>query len=348
MSDVQQDAVQPAARSVREPRKAAGAQSEAAPVRKTVMGRWGILVAILAFGVGMVIGVFGMRQHYRSVEVVASVNGDKISKDQLFDRLQRAAGQTAMQQMAMENLHLQYASKLGVLPTDEQVEARFQELKKQPNFDQTLRAQNQTPEQFKQGLRVSMAQAAVVAKGVDVSDKEIKAFYDTNVDKKNENARFYRPDLVQIAVIVTETQAEARQAQTDLANGIAWTTVVEKYSKDQSKANNGILPPTLRGRTRAAQVPGLEEEIFKMKVGDSLGPKNFAGAWWIIRCLEKQPEYTLKFDDVKGQCEIGAKLVKAGPDAVKKAETGFAEFQKEADIKAFWPQYTEALKIKEN
>lgn len=333
---------QAAPRRAATPRQAA-AGTQAAAKKSSPLLIWG--VALLALLIGLVIGVFGMRARYHAKEVVFSVNGATVDKNTFFDRLQRAAGAPVARALVAEQLQLQFAEKEGVLPTDEEVEARFQELAKRKNFKENLQRQGLTEEQFKSNLKLQMAQTNVLTKGVKVTDAEIREFYHQNTNPKNPNARFYMPETVQLAVIVTRTEEDAKKALADLNRGIAWATVVKNYSLDDSKENDGVLPPTVRGRTRASTIPGLEDAVFGMKVGDRIGPRQFAGAWWIIRCLDKRPAQTLPFEEVKTECEIGAKLVKAGPETAKKVETRFAEFQKNAEVKAFWPQYSEVIKI---
>jgi foldase protein PrsA len=334
--------------SVAVPRRAATPRAAAASAqagrKSSPLLIWG--VALLALFIGLVIGVFGMRARYNAKEVVFSVNGVTVDKNTFFDRLQRAAGVPVARALVGEQLQLQFAEKEGVLPTDEEVEARFQELAKRKNFKENLQRQGLTEEQFKSNLKLTMAQANVLTKGVKVTEAEIREFYRRNSDPKNPTARFYLPETVQLAVIVTRTEEDARKALADLNRGIAWSTVVKNYSLDDSKENDGVLPPTVRGRTRASTIPGLEDAVFGMKVGDRIGPRQFAGGWWIIRCLDKRPAQKIPFQEVRTECEVGAKLVKAGPETVRKVEAKFAEFQKNAEIKAFWPQYAEAVKTK--
>lgn len=304
-----------------------------------------VVWVLLSLAVGIAIGVFGMRSRYRALEVVASVNGVTITKDDLFGRLQSEFGQATMRQMINEHLQLQYAKEQGVLPTDEEVEARFRKLAEEPGFDEGLRQRGVDAGTFKRQLKLSMAQAAVIGKGVDVTDEEVQKFYKENIDKTNPQALFYTPEMVQLAVIVTQTEAQAQAALKELNAGKPWEEVVEKHSQDSSKINRGILPPTFRGRTNSSQVPGLDSTIFAMKQGDQVGPRQFAGAWWIIRCLDRKSEVLQPFDKVKEQATTGAILVKAGPERMKEAEAGFAEFRAKAETNAFWPQYAEAVKV---
>jgi parvulin-like peptidyl-prolyl isomerase len=293
---------------------------------------------------GLALGALIMRERYKRLaqEVIVSVNGANITKDQFYSRLEKAAGAQVIRAMVGEELVLQYARQNNMLPTEQQVEARLAEEKKKPNYKETLARTRLTESDLKRAFRISLAQAAVLNQGVTVTDPEIRRFYERNVDKKNPNARYYTPETIQIAVIVTRTEEEAKKARQQLRLK-SWAAVVKEFSVDMSKANNGLLPPTLRGRTRASKIAGLEDDLFRMKVGEQMGPRRFAGAWWIIRCVDRKPEKTLPFEQVKDECRTGAMLLKGIPANAKKVQEGFEEFQKKANIQAFWTQYKQAV-----
>src|SRR5262249_30331990 len=151
-------------------------------------------------------------------------------------------------------------------------------------------------------------------RGVTVTDQEIRRFYDRNVDKKNSRALYYKPEIAQIAVVVTTKEEDCRKAFAEYKNGVSWKRVVQNYSEDKrNPASDGILPAIARGRTQWAKVPALEETIFGLKIGGMAGPQKFAGAWWIIRCIDKKPEKIISFEQVKEDCRTGAQLLKGIP-----------------------------------
>jgi len=314
-----------------------------------------LLVAVVCLAVGAATGAFIMRQRYNAREVVIAVNGALITKDDLFRRMELNAGVTALKQLVEEELQLQFARKKGAAPTDTEVNAKYAEAMKNPKFVQTLAASRVRPEDYKRNLRLTLAKAAVINKGVQVTEAEIRKFYKDNIDRKNPTARFYTPESAQIAVIVTASKASADRALRELENGSSWQDVVEKYSQDRSKSNNGVLPPFLRGRTRAAKVPGLESAIFSMKVNQQVGPLQFTQpsgtgrsikAWWIIRCLDRKPAETQPFEKVKEEARMGAMLTKGLPIKSTQIEKEFAEFRKKAHVQEFWPQYRGVIDLK--
>lgn len=93
------------------------------------------------------------------------------------------------------------------------------------------------------------------------------------------------------------------------------------------------------GRSPLRRVPGLEAAVFNVDKGSQIGPKQFGGVWWIIRCVNKQPAITQPLEDVEDDCRTGVMLAKGLPVNSTKVNADFEAFEKSANIQAFWPQY---------
>jgi parvulin-like peptidyl-prolyl isomerase len=333
----------------RQPRKARSAVSKPAQAEKPpILNKTAILLIIISLLLGLVIGAWGMRTRYqqREKEVVVSVNGQNITKNMFYRRLELAAGPDVIRAMVREQLILQFARENQMLPTKEEIEKRYAELSKEPGFAQNLAQTGQTPEEFKNGLRVRLAQAAVINKGVTVTDEEIQKYYQRNIDPKNPQAAFYTPEMAQVAVIVTAKEEDAKKALEDIGNGLSFDKVAEKHSVDISKKNGGMMPPVYRGRSNLTKVPGMEDAIFRMKIGEQVGPVKYANAWWIIRCLDKKAAETKSLEKVREEARLGATLEKGLPANAESVEKRFEEYQNKAKVQAFWPHYREIVKIK--
>jgi parvulin-like peptidyl-prolyl isomerase len=332
-SDLNPAAARPAARR-------AARRTEQATGRGFRLPVWLFVVLALVIGVG--IGALAARQRYkgREKEVVLSVNGENITKDQFYRRLELVAGVNTLRQMSEEKMTLQFAKKLGTYPSDAEVEAKYAEAMKRADVKESLRASGQTADEYKYGLRIALATANSLSKGASVSDAEVKQFYEANIRKNNPTARYYIPETSVVAVIVTRTEDECKKALSELTNGMPFNRVVEKYTMDQSTRNTGgVLPPIQKGRTQADRIAGLESAIFGLKIGQQIGPRKFADGWWIIRCLERKEAQTLPFDQVKEECRTQVLLSKGAPKNARAMEEEFANFRKTAKVQAFWRQY---------
>lgn len=319
---------------------------ETAPPLMALQSRWPSLLpwaaAALALLIGFGAGVLIMRHRHEGQNVVAAVNGVQITKDQVFARLLSAAGQPVVHQMVQEELQLQFAAKKGLSPTDAQVEAKYQMLRKDPRFMPALLASGMSLDDYKRSLRVKLAQANVLTDKVTVSDAEVRDFYKAQSDPRNPQAQFYKPATVTLRIIATANPKTAQTALTEL-NASPFELVAAEFSIDPSKDAGGLISPLQQGHSPLSQNPALESALFNMKIGQLYGPVSFNRAWWIFRCEDKSPPKAVPFDSVKDEARLGAALVKGtklnGP-AIKKK---FEDFTRSSSLQAFWTQYQRAV-----
>ncbi len=256
-----------------------------APSRK--LNRPALIAALVSLVVGALMGVYVTRQRYKAKDVIVAVNGVTIDKSEFFRRMENKDGDATIREMVGEELQYQFANKLGKIPTDAAVDAKLEELMKQPGFEAKLEATHLSLEDIRRVIRIKMAQQAVLTRDVPVTEAEAHRFYEQNSDPKNPKALFYTPDTAEIEVIITKTRAEADRALIALNGRVPFETAVALYSSDQSREHNGILPPILRGRTTSVKYAGLEKILFALKIGAQTGPLEVAHTWWIIRCMDR-------------------------------------------------------------
>jgi len=302
---------------------------------------WALVILALIIGFGC--GVMVMKNRHKADSTVAAVNGTVITQDDFFSRLQKASGATVLHQMVQEQLQLQYAAKKGVEPTDAAVDQKYAALAKNPNFTQQLAASGLTPSDYKQSLRVQLAQVAVLTQGITVTDADIHSFYAAESDPRNPKAQFYQPEAIQLRAIATLTKDMADKASQELASNTQFDMVASQYSVDPSKNNGGLEQPILRGRTLLARMPALEQSIFSLKAGQLLGPVKIVNGWWIFKCEQKAPSKTVPFAVAQDDCRVGAEIVKGTKLNGKAVAADFADFQQKSNLQAFWTQYKAAI-----
>lgn len=335
----EQEPATPLPTPVAKPRRAATVTTSASQGGKKPSPVLMVSLVLIGVLVGGAAGIQAMRLRNQARKALVSVNGIVINQDELFPRLERAAGKQGMTKMIQETLQLQYAKSKGVVPTQAQIESRYAEFAKRPNFEVNNAARNIYPEDVKQQLRIVIAKEGVLSKGLTATDAEVKSFYQKNVKPKNTNALFYEPESIRMAVIVTPTQEQARVALRELDKGIPFGTVARNHSKDPSAVSGGYLNPVKRGRTPSSRIPGMEDAIFGLKIGQRLGPRQFAGTWWIIECVDKTAAVTQPFETVKEECRRQVLFAKGKALRGKQVDEEFNSFTEKASIKAFHDFY---------
>jgi parvulin-like peptidyl-prolyl isomerase len=317
------------------------------------------LPALVAGGLLLVLlgGYVGAQMAHRGDNpTIATVNGVGIDQKQYVHRCESlvatgsllnntAIGPQVLRQMVLEELALQYAGSQKVMPTDSDVEKRFDKTSKVKDFDENLHKALQTPEDVKHNIKVALARANVITKGVSVSDQEVEAFYKAYSDPRNPKALYSRPDAVQIAAIISNNEADIRNALHDLASGASFADVAKRYSKDKSMANGGLLPPIQHGMLNSKQFPGVENRLFDLKPGQQIDDMKVGSNYWLVRCVGRSQETRIPFDQVRDECRDNALLVKASKANGKAVEENYKEFVKDAHIEALLPQYRDAVNI---
>jgi foldase protein PrsA len=196
--------------------------------------------------------------------------------------------QTMQFLISAEWLQQQAAAK-GVKVTDAQVQKTFQDQKKQAfpkeaDYQKYLQTSGRTePDllfQIKTSMLTNQLQAKVVEGKGNVSQAQISDYYNKN------KQRFAQPENRDLLVVLTKTQAKAKQALGELKKHKAFKDVVKKYSVDTaSKAQGGKLP----GVTKGTQEKAFDSAIFSAKKGQIQGPVKTQFGYYVFQVTKITP-----------------------------------------------------------
>jgi peptidyl-prolyl cis-trans isomerase C len=260
-------------------------------------------------------------------DVLARVNSEKVERwefDNAVKRMEARAGgpvppdkrdevlRGVLDQLVAYHL-LAQESRARKLPiADSDVDARLADIRKtfptEEAFKQGIAAQGLTLDQLKLQAKSSLEVAKVidieVNSKVAVTDAEVKAFYDQNLD------RFKQGDSVHAAHILigvpqnatAEQKAEAKAKAAVLLKTIKaggdFATLAKANSQDPGSAPNGgdvgFFP-------KGQMTPAFEEAAFKLKPGTMSGVVETPFGFHIIKVIERRAPRTAPFDEVSGQ-----------------------------------------------
>ena len=252
---------------------------------------------------GLIAGVACSSKQVGS-DVMATVNGRKITRtevqkfydNQIADAPQKPTAEQAdtlrlniLGQLINDEILMQRAEKLGLLATDEEVNAKITEIKApftQQQFDERLKERNLTLDDFKRDLRRSLTIDKVLNKEVtskiDITDDDITNYY--NQHKAEFNLIEPQYHLAQILItsqpnpqiksMKAQNEAEARKkiqmVENRLDSGEDFATVAMSYSEQPETAQNGgdlgFIPESSLKSDKAAF-----EAIAKLKPGQYTG-----------------------------------------------------------------------------
>ena len=141
---------------------------------------------------------------YRTKRSIITVNGEGITKKDIDDYLEQQAGPNVKAQMVQRRMIFQEATKLGVLPTDAEVEDEFNTQKEISwQFAREISGNPWAAGEAKNRIRQQIAQLRIMTKEVPVSDEEIKDTYKQNA------MRFDTPNKAKahLAIVINAGQA---------------------------------------------------------------------------------------------------------------------------------------------
>jgi foldase protein PrsA len=193
-------------------------------------------------------------------EVVANVDGVKITKEEFLEKLKKWAGEAVLMGMIDDILVEREAQKEGVSATEEEVKMRveiFRRLNVPPgvDFQQDLINNGTTLARITDTFRLGVLIEKIIAKRekITVSEEEIKEEF-----KKISKER-------RVRFIITKSEEDAIALQQKFSEGsFSFSELAKKYSQDpESREKGGDIGWIRRGMLP----PYFEDVVFKLKIG---------------------------------------------------------------------------------
>lgn len=227
-------------------------------------------------------------------EVVAEINGEAITKEELYQEMLKQGGKQLLDRMIDQKLIQQAAKEKGVTATEEQIRERMDEMKEQlggdASFQMYLAQYGITEESLKQDVRHQLLIEGLLKPEIKVSEEEMKAYFEENKDM------FGEPEKVKARHILVKSEAQAKEIRAKLDQGESFEELAKQYSTDEaSKANGGDLGYFARGD----MVPEFEEVAFSLKPGETSQPVKSQFGYHIIRVEDHQQPVPAKYEDKK-------------------------------------------------
>ncbi len=164
-------------------------------------------------------------------EPAAIVNGVAITKGELLDRLLADFGEETLKQLITLRLLEQEAQKESITLSEAEVQQRFEELKaKREELSKQLGRGRLSDLTLRDEARRLVLLEKIIAKQVEVSEKELRDFYTRHF------IRYNRPERVQIREIIVYTPAEAQEIYRQLMKTppAKLASEFERLSKERS------------------------------------------------------------------------------------------------------------------
>jgi foldase protein PrsA len=241
-------------------------------------------------------------------DIVAMVNGQKITRQDLYNLLIDTYGEDALDVLIRRTLIYQMAEKEGVKATSSEIEQKLKTLingeieslmrtyriKDRGDLEKELTKIGSSLAQFEEKLSKRMRKQAeieilaekLMTKTITVTDEELQRAYEEEYGEK-----------IEASQIVFRTRREAEDALKKLKSGADFATLARNESIDRASAARGGRMQPFSPKDR------LGAEVAHLKVGELSDIIKTDYGYHIIKIIDRKPASNKSFKSVKGELE---------------------------------------------
>lgn len=241
------------------------------------------------------IGV-GCKSTGSASNVVASVNGEPITKDRLYDTMVKQYGPDVLDSLISDKIVELEAKAKNITIADADVDKELQQYVEQYGgqaaFEQALASSGYTMDAIKKNVRMNLTMVKLLEPEITITDDELQKFFNDN------KSSFDQPEQVKASHILVDTEEKAKEVKEKLAAGEDFAKLAGEYSTDTGTKDNG---GDLGFFGKGDMVPEFEQVAFTLAVGQVSEPVKSDYGYHIIKVIEKQAAKEASFEESKAE-----------------------------------------------
>lgn len=262
---------------------------------------------------------------FSSTDAVATVNGDAITRGDVYAMMASQAGEPALKQLIDYHALMQQLKKNNLEVTDAEIDAYLESIKVESpqsavQLDEIVKNGGSRLEALRMGARISLAKIELMTKDVKVDEAKLKAWFDKN------RAQYDKKENLRTGLLAASTKARADLMASQLK---AKTKTFAQLVEEQGKAND----QQARSSTLAGPA-GTRTEIVKTfgpQIGAALQNVPIGGNSAVILAQPQPPAYVIAgivsgtpaqkadFTKMRAQAEQDYKLEQVAREELKKS-----------------------------
>ena len=246
-----------------------------------------ILVVVVALA-----AIVGSSFSSRS-ETVASVDGNKITKDDLYEIMSAQYGGSIVDTLITNKVIELEAEKQGVeISSDaieEELDAFIESYGGEDSFNSALEYSGITLDDFKYDIEIYLMTKELMSPDIEITEEDMETYFEEN------KADFAQPEQVRASHILVEDEATAKEVLEKINAGEDFAELAKEYSTDGSAENGGDLGFFGTGE----MVEAFETAAFALEVGEVSDIVETEHGYHIIKVTDKQEAADAVYEDHK-------------------------------------------------
>ncbi|MBD8588527.1 peptidylprolyl isomerase [Peribacillus simplex] len=227
-------------------------------------------------------------------KTIASIDGEKINEDELYDALVAGYGADTLDLLITNKLVELEAEKAGIKIKDEEIQKEIDVMVEsygdEKSLKEQLEASGSSMDALKKDIVVYLQTKKLVEPRITVTDDEISTYFEDNKDT------FAQAEQVEASHILVEDEKTAKKVAKELAAGGDFAKLAAEYSTDTETADNG---GSLGYFGKGDMVEEFEDVAFNLDKNKVSDPVKTEYGYHIIKVTGKKEAKKANLEDSK-------------------------------------------------
>ncbi|WP_342603776.1 peptidylprolyl isomerase [Peribacillus sp. FSL E2-0159] len=249
---------------------------------------------IWAGSILIIAGIMAFAMISSTDKTMASIDGEKINKDELYDALIAGYGADTLDLLITNKLVELEAEKAGIKIKDEEIQKEIDTMVEsygdEKSLKEQLEASGSSMEALKKDIVVYLQTKKLVEPRITVTDDEISTYFEDNKDT------FAQAEQVEASHILVEDEKTAKKVAKEIAEGGDFAKLAAEYSTDTETADNG---GSLGYFGKGDMVEEFEDVAFDLDINKVSDPVKSDYGYHIIKVTGKKEAKKANLEDSK-------------------------------------------------
>ncbi|MGZ9815155.1 peptidylprolyl isomerase [Peribacillus simplex] len=249
---------------------------------------------IWAGSILIIAGIMAFAMISSTDKTMASIDGEKINKDELYDALVAGYGADTLDLLITNKLVELEAEKAGIKIKDEEIQKEIDTMVEsygdEKSLKEQLEASGSSMEALKKDIVVYLQTKKLVEPRITVTDDEISTYFEDNKDT------FAQAEQVEASHILVEDEKTAKKVAKEIAEGGDFAKLAAEYSTDTETADNG---GSLGYFGKGDMVEEFEDVAFDLDINKVSDPVKSDYGYHIIKVTGKKEAKKANLEDSK-------------------------------------------------